>query len=508
MIRLTDEQVLAVTAPERLVNIVSAPGSGKTTVASERFGYQRHRAGDRRAVLGLSFTRAAVSELATRITNRWGSACLDFPHGVLTFDALHCLLMERLLDAGLLTWPGGHRRLEVRDDYRGRPGYRWLSAGNYRRAASLGNNGQVVTVGDRVTVPTSGIGRKDQHDPLLAAGVVSHDDVRAVLRKALRVPEMREHVSDWLSRTYRGLVIDEVYDAAILDLSVALIAAEAGLQVTLIGDPRQALYGWRGARPDLVGRLLASTTDQFAEYEQSTSFRFRGPQMPELARALRAGQPVALPAISSLDVDVALARRWSALWIAGDNVLPLAFRNINNATDAGLNLLLDVATRANLGRRAYGREAAVTQLRLDDVPETDRDLAIRPILARLASREPAAVVLDSLRDAISGLGVRRPNRLGAKAESLRQAELKSLGRRLQSSGLVPGLTVHQAKGGEWMNVGVVLTAHERGLLATGLRELEDDDCVVYVALTRAKERCGLLAGDLTLDVDNEDGDAA
>lgn len=508
MIRLTDEQVLAVTAPERLVNIVSAPGSGKTTVASERFGYQRHQSGDRRAVLGLSFTRAAVSELAGRITRRWGAACLDFPHGVLTFDALHCVLMEQLLDAGLVKWPGGYKRLDVRDDYRGFPGYRWLSAGNYCRAASLDASGRVITTGKRVTVPTSGIGRKDQHDPLLQAGVASHEDVRAVLRQALKVPEMRKYVSDWLSEAFRALVIDEVYDAAILDLSVALIAAEAGLHVTLIGDPRQALYGWRGARPDLVEKLLASTTDQFVEYQQSTSFRFRGPQMPEVARALRAGEPVTLPAISSLGVDVVLARRWSALWLGGDNVLPLAFRNINNATDAALSLLLDVATRANLGRTAYGREAAVTQLRLDEVAVSDRDLALRPILSRLASGESEAVVLDALRDAISGLGVRRPNRLGVKAEALRHAELKSLGRRLQSSGLVPGLTVHQAKGGEWTSVGVVLSMYERALLAAGLREFEDDDCVVYVALTRAKERCGLLAAELTLDLDADDGEAA
>lgn len=507
MIRLTDEQVLAVTAPERLVNIVSAPGSGKTTVASERFGYQRHRIGDGRALVGLSFTRAAVSELSTRITRRWGSACLGFPHRVLTFDALHCLLLERLLDAGLLTWPGGHKRLDVRDTYRGFPGYRWLTAGNYRRAATLSSEGHVVTVGAPVTVPGSGIGRKDKHDPLLEAGVVSHEDVRAVLLEALKVPETRESVSHWLSKTFRGLVIDEVYDAAVLDLSVALIAAEAGLQVTLIGDPRQALYGWRGARPDLVGKLLAGTTDPFAEYQQSTSFRFQGPQMPGLARALRAGAPVSLPAVSSTDVDVALARRWSALWVGGDNVLPLAFRNINNATDAALNLLLDVATRASLGRPAYGREVAVTQLRLDSVAEGERDAALYPILARLRRGESTAIVLEGLRDAISGLGVRRPNRLGAKAEALRQDELISLRKRLQASGLVPGLTVHQAKGGEWTRVGVVLTAHERGLIAAGLRELEDDDCVVYVALTRAKELCGLLAGDLILDSDSEDGGA-
>jgi hypothetical protein len=34
-----------------------------------------------------------------------------------------------------------------------------------------------------------------------------------------------------------------------------------------------------------------------------------------------------------------------------------------------------------------------------------------------------------------------------------------------------------------------------------LKELEDEHCVVDVALTRAKNRCGLLAEDLTLDIE-------
>jgi len=42
---------------------------------------------------------------------------------------------------------------------------------------------------------------------------------------------------------------------------------------------------------------------------------------------------------------------------------------------------------------------------------------------------------------------------------------------------------------------------ESQLLASGLRPLDDDDCVVYVALTLAKFCCGQLGGNLTLDVE-------
>ncbi|WJJ09971.1 UvrD-helicase domain-containing protein [Prescottella equi] len=501
MIRLTDEQVIAVTAQERLVNIVSAPGSGKTTVAAERFGFLRYQHLDRRGVLGLSFTRAAVSELTNRIASRWGSTCLTFPHRVMTLDTLHTVLLETLLSVNLISWPSGHVRLEVKDDYRGYKGHRWLTPSNYRRQAGLNDQREIISQGRRVTMPGGGIGNKEHHDALLQAGIVSHGDVREVLTQALEVAELRDYVANWLAGSFRHLIIDEVYDAASLDLKVALLAAEAGLGVTVVGDPRQALYGWRGATPEKVAVLLSSTSDTFAGYEQTASFRFSGDQMPVLARTLRDGKSATIPHVSSHDVDVALARQWSSLWTAGDNVLPLAYRNINNSTDAAINLLLDVLTQAQLGRASYGREAAITQLRLDrDRLISKQAQTLRPLLEHLRSGRDPQDVLEGVRDAVVVLGApRRPNRLKALTEAARVEELRSLAVRLQQPSLVPGLTVHQAKGGEWPRVGVILTEYESQLLATGLRELEGDDCVVYVALTRAKHFCGRLGVDETLD---------
>lgn len=61
------------------------------------------------------------------------------------------------------------------------------------------------------------------------------------------------------------------------------------------------------------------------------------------------------------------------------------------------------------------------------------------------------------------------------------------------------MTVFQAKGREWERVGVILTRAQRALLSTGLHELEDEHCVVYVALTRARRECIQLDGDPALD---------
>jgi DNA helicase-2/ATP-dependent DNA helicase PcrA len=110
--------------------------------------------------------------------------------------------------------------------------------------------------------------------------------------------------------------------------------------------------------------------------------------------------------------------------------------------------------------------------------------------------EGAADVLELLRTAALTLGViRRPTKLAKKGEPIRQAEIEALRLRLQHEDLIPGLTVHQAKGREWPRVGVALSTKDEVLLARGLQPLVEDHCVLYVALTRAQELCVAL-GDL------------
>src|SRR4051812_17178565 len=100
--RLTDEQVLAAASDASLVNIISGPGSGKTTVSAARFGYLHHRDTDgRHGILGLSFTRSAVGELRSRIVARWGYRVVELPNLVTTLDDFHVRVLHHLLALGL-----------------------------------------------------------------------------------------------------------------------------------------------------------------------------------------------------------------------------------------------------------------------------------------------------------------------------------------------------------------------------------------------------------------------
>ena len=215
--------------------------------------------------------------------------------------------------------------------------------------------------------------------------------------------------------------------------------------------------------------------------------------MPKLAAKLRAGQGVILPEISTEEVDVVLARNWMQLWTAGNNVLPLAFQTVHNSTDAAMNLLLDVATRARFGVPSFGRENAIAKLKIDrNILQARQVEVLGSVLMKLQSGCSAKDVLKELRDSVKVFGTRQPSRLKEENEIQVESQLDRLRLRLTSAPVVPGLTVFQAKGREWDRVGVVLSREQLDSLASGLRELDEEHCIIYVALTRARRACGRL----------------
>src|SRR5205807_1734321 len=151
-------------------------------------------------------------------------------------------------------------------------------------------SGMVTSTGRRVVSPRAGIGSLDDFHRHLNAGRCTHEEVRDVLVAALRFPAMREAIVKLLSSSVAHVVVDEIFDANNLDLALVDLACEANIAVTLVGDPWQALYGFRGARPELVPKIL--TKWEFESLPLSHSFRFQSQEMKDLSACLREGRPV------------------------------------------------------------------------------------------------------------------------------------------------------------------------------------------------------------------------
>ncbi|KAA9163211.1 ATP-dependent helicase [Amycolatopsis acidicola] len=486
---LTSEQRIAAASEVRNLFIEAGPGTGKTTVSAQRLGVQRFGSEfrqDNRAVIAVSFTRAATKTLAQRAVRVWGPTVAQWPHRVVTLDTIVADLVHDLLRSALLRWPNGHTELSVHDSWASFSGTTWN-----RTTYTITVQGDRIAIEpgwvatNRATVPAT------ETLPLLRQGTCTHEDVRAVLEQALQEPRLRDFVRERLQATTRALIVDEVFDANDLDLDIIETAIQANVAVTLVGDPWQALYVFRGARPDRVPLLLQRTGVPTLPLTQS--FRWLEPAQRTLAENLRSGASVTLDTqilAHGFDrVDVALALTWKSLWELKGGVLPLAFKAFGgSAEEAAATLLLNHVTRNVFNLDATYLNDALTALAITDhdVPrQLEPKLQTVTEILRQAGPKVSTTAYDALKNVIGEVSPR----------ALRPAHYRYTGRldlirtRLLHPGRpAPGLTTHQAKGGEWDVVAVRLTESERQALESGLLMTEDTHRKLYVACTRARRQ--------------------
>ncbi|MEU8001067.1 UvrD-helicase domain-containing protein [Catellatospora sp. NPDC049111] len=489
--RLTDEQVLAATAEVARLYIEAFPGSGKTTVAAQRFGALRFAPMspigaqiDDRSVTAVSFTRSATWELQRRVRQLWGPTAVRWPHRIITLDTLVHDLVLHLLSTGAIIWPGDHRLLEVHDSWTVLAESSWTF-----RKCVLRLVGAQVTCDLEVAEGRSRVGFAS-FTQVIAAGRCTHEDVRSVLSQAVAQPAMATLLIERVRTTIKALIVDEVFDANELDIAILKLALDAGISVTMIGDPWQALYAFRGARPDAVPALIKSTNVKSMPLSQS--FRWRSDSQLALARDLRnrCGVSLSPRSMSPLsEVDVVLACVWKDLWATGAQVLPLAFGSANGTPpEAAATLLLNHYTRSAFGENATYVGDALTVLRI-----TEREALValsgefQAILDILAEPGKPALICAYTR-LVKAVKLFSP-RAFPNIHANYTKRLDQLRPRLGHAGrLIPGLTIHQAKGREWDCVGVRLTGPERDQLSDGLDPTQEKHRQLYVACTRARTR--------------------
>ncbi|MBD3575992.1 UvrD-helicase domain-containing protein [Streptomyces sp. KD18] len=481
---LTREQLLLAASPHRLLYIEAFPGSGKTTVSHQRFGLHRFaRTTDHRAVVAVSFTRSATEEIRSRVSRQWGPSALAWPHRIVTLDTVLNDLLTHLLRSRVIQWPGSHEELEVLDTWptllptirtRAKPVLRLVGT-------------RVITAYQQEDEASYHIKPAD-FSAAVNDGLCTHENVREVLRDALDAENIRARVTAYFATAIRSLLVDEVYDANDLDVEIIRVAADAGLAVTLVGDPWQALYAFRGARPESVHRLLELL--KFERGELRTTFRWRDSVgQTSLTRGLRRGETTVLPAGAAKDVDVVLARKWRSLWDCAPQVLPLATArwNMGPFQKAVCTLLLNELTQTTLGLPALFLPDAWATLGIKEV-ETFEKLrpALQNALICLASQSDHSGVWTALVRTVVTTAPIEPSE--AHKRTPRKA-LNHLRTRLnvQHERLVLGLTCHQAKGREWDRVGVRLEESDAAALRKGLDPGDEAHRALYVALTRARD---------------------
>lgn len=252
----TKEQEKAISSQARAVLVVAGPGSGKTTVLTERLVYLLKNATDSGSCLLLSFTRASSKEMALRFRKRGLSGVS--PH----FSTIHALCLsllkegrgvgkENLVDLyEKMDWISryfleqGIAREEVEEllpNYCNQISY-FKSIAEEERLAFLREekNENFLPLFQYYEMMRKKRSKLDFEDLLI--------EVLLELQKNTDLAEL------WKKR-YTHILVDEFQDLSLIQYAILKGLAERGASLFVVGDEDQSIYGFRGASPDILFRF-------------------------------------------------------------------------------------------------------------------------------------------------------------------------------------------------------------------------------------------------------------
>ncbi len=194
--------------------------------------------------------------------------------------------------------------------------------------------------------------------------VQSYDDLLLRLRQALEDPRRGEALAAALRADYPAALVDEFQDTDPIQYAILRrIWGGQGLPVFLVGDPKQAIYGFRGA--DVFAYLRARREAQ-GPYPLDVTWR-AAPRLVEALNALfgRASRPFLLPQIDFRRARAAEAATRRPLTGTGDGDAPFRLWVVDGAANkeeardrAARAVAAEVARLLALGARGEARLGA------------------------------------------------------------------------------------------------------------------------------------------------------
>lgn len=288
---LTDEQRAIITAPVEHTLITAVAGSGKTSTLAWRIRYLLEQGQDPDRLLVLMFNRSARQDFQRKLMDVTRGAQLALPE-VRTYHAMGLRLYRRFIREGylpafsetILSEQEIHfqvwqllRRLapeDLQDDIRrNKKDYVETAAGFIDRVKTTLAPAQQVF---------ESLGYEDRHNYLvdLFHGFEQWRKSQARISYAdmLYEPVMAIHQNPPLQRLVANrmdvILVDEYQDTNEIQHLLLCYVAGDRARVTVVGDPDQTIYEFRGAQPAFILSRFSAEFEQPLEQTLTFSFRY------------------------------------------------------------------------------------------------------------------------------------------------------------------------------------------------------------------------------------------
>ena len=486
--------------------VVAGPGTGKTRTVVERIAHLVAGGVSPRAITAISFTRKAAGELRERLEAALGDQADRI--AACTFHSLALdLLRAYPAEAGLA------RDFIVLDDVARRGLVADAATAEAISRAKAALRAPEDLDGDGETELAAAC--RAYQEALSAAGAVDFDDLVLL---AVRLLESCAEARVAAQERCRHLFVDELQDINPAQYRLVRLLAPPvpAPDLVAVGDPDQAIYGFRGSDPSFFHRF-AGDYPGARVVELRACYRCAPPVLAAASAVIeksagRARRPLdALPAAAPLPTSFAAeSPEQEAAFIAGEIARAIGGTALetSSADDGGPLAFHDIAVLYRIGAQAAPLEealgrAGIPTCRASDDAALDSPEALALLDALRATGEQDGRALDEVLSALV------PPRAPAAQRRVRdqiaamaapfggdtRAFLAALpvladgGARLESQ-KVALLTLHAAKGLEFSLV--IIAGCEDGLLPLVLPgkpvDLEEERRLLYVGMTRARRR--------------------
>ena len=265
----SDEQMRAITALGAPMLVVAGPGSGKTTVITHRIKFLIESAGVAPAdILVITFTRAAAGEMESRFKKLTPGNSYSVRFG--TFHSIFYWIIKtayNLNNSSVISEED--KRIIVEKILTGMG----LSYDNKEDIISSILAQISLVKCDMIDIDN--YYSKDLPDKvfrelyvrldkeLKRTGRIDFDDMMVMCYELLI---SRQDILNRLRREFKYILVDEFQDCNRIQYEILILLSKPGNCVYAVGDDDQSVYGFRGARPEIMRRYRTDFPDALEVY--------------------------------------------------------------------------------------------------------------------------------------------------------------------------------------------------------------------------------------------------